>query len=401
MIKLINEIFMKRGYIMKKLLSLFLVFTLAVSVLIIPANAASEGSSDKTVNLTIGKTYTDTVTEYQYFYQTLSGTHTYNFTISSSCNAKIAVKTDKNVEWSIGKPASSGFYSYTSNIPKADIYYFKKGESYTIKVSGAGKYTLKVSKAAADKLKIKSKSGKTTSSAKTVPFTFSGTYDYAKEHLSVKSSNKKVATASYSLTGAKSGKITVTPKYYGKAVVSLKMKGSNTVKYTLYATDGHWYVAKGSKAKVPKPSGVSKLKWKSSKKKVATINKKSGKIKAKKGGRVTFSAKKGKVTYKLKTVVTDYIKLGKKTYKKLKETVNNPEKLKIYNVYKGYSKKINGVSKVPVLVIDYGSTNDNGAMVRNKIMAYYNDVYEPQYTNGWDIDNIIGRKTIKAKKIKK
>jgi hypothetical protein len=178
------------------------------------------------------------------------------------------------------------------------------------------------------------------------------------------------------------------------------MKGSNSIKYTFYGTSGYWFVAKGSKAKAPAPAGVSKPKWKSSKKKVATIKKKTGKIKAKKGGRVTFTAKKGKVSYKIKTVVTDYIKLGKKTYKELKNTVNNPDKLKIYNVYKGYSKQIDSKFKIPVVVVDYGSTNDNGAMVRNKVMAYYDDVYQAHFTNGWSIDNIISRKSIKPSKIK-
>jgi hypothetical protein len=56
--------------------------------------------------------------------------------------------------------------------------------------------------------------------------------------------------------------------------------------------------------------------------------------------------------------------------------------------------------KIPVVVIDYGSTNENGAMVRNKICAYYDDVYEPKYKGGWDTENIIGKKNLKIRKIK-
>lgn len=381
---------------MKKFLSIFLALTLALSIFIIPVTANAE---TKNFNLSLGKSYSGTIEESSssfFFYNT--NDHKYSFTMSSSCNAKISVNLKgKSMSWDIYK--TGGYYNRT--LSKASLYYLEKGESYYIQIKGAGDYTLKVSKAAADKLSIKTKSGKTTSSSKTVPFTFSGTYDYAKDHLSIKSSSKKVASASYQLVSEKSGKMTITPSFYGKTVVSLKMKGGNTVKYTLYVTQGHWYVAKGSKAKAPKPVGVKKPKWKSSNKKKATIKKKSGKIKAKKGGRVTFTAKKGKVSYRLKTVITDYIKLGKKAYKKIKENVNNPDKLKIYNVYKGYSKQINGVSKVPVVVVDYGSTNSNGAMMRNKIMAYFDDVYEIQFANGWSIDNIIGRKSMKAKSIKK
>ncbi len=384
---------------MKKYVSMFLALTLIIGILIIPVTA---NAADKSYNLQLGKTYKGTVddpmTLYGIVMQNYSNKYTFTMTESSNVAINITSKSTsqtwklQSTDYSVAFPSQS--------MPSSVGCYLPKGKTYTLTISGAGSYELKISKASADKLTMKETSGKLTAK-KNVPFTYTGTYDYAKANLSVSSSKPKVATASFSLTqGGNSGTLTINPSYIGKTVISLKMAGSNTVKYTVYATDGYWFVAKGSKAKAPKPVGVSKPKWKSSKKKVATIKKKTGKIKAKKGGRVTFTAKKGKISYKVHTVVTDYIKLAKETYKEIKSVVNNPDKLKIYNVYKGYSKQIDGTRKIPVIVIDYGSTNANGAMVRSKTMAYYDEVYQPHYTSGWSIDNIISRKTIKPSKIK-
>ena len=115
---------------------------------------------------------------------------------------------------------------------------------------------------------------------------------------------------------------------------------------------------------------------------------------------MNFTAKKGKVNFRITGVVTDYIVIGKRAYRQLKDIVNNPEKLKIYNVYSGYSKQIYSGQKVPVVMVDYGSTNENGAMIRHKIVAWYDDVYEVHYANNWSVDNIIGRRRIDPSKIK-
>lgn len=393
---------MKRSIVMKKFLSIILTLALAAGIMIIPVtvNAATES-----FNLELGKEYYGTIKEPTKMYGiTLeTNSHEYTFTVKKNTNVMVLVASEGGT---INLSLKSTDYSYstgTKTAPFSGIAYLTSDKTYKLTLTGSGKYGVKVAETDPDTVAIKTKSGKATSTAtKTVPFTFTGTYDYAKANLSVTSSQPKVAEATYKISyGTNTGELTISPKYIGKTVITLKMKGSNSVKYTLYATQGYWFVAKGSKAKAPKPAGVKKPKWKSSKKKVATINKKTGKITAKKGGRVTFTAKKGKVSYKIDTVVTDYIKLGKKTYKELKNTVNNPEKLKIYNVYKGYSKQIDTTRKIPVVVVDYGSTNANGAMVRNKIMAYYDEVYQAHFTNGWSIDNIIGRKNIKPSKIKK
>lgn len=384
---------------MKRTLSIFLTLTIIAGLFLVPVsvNAATES-----YNLNLGQTYSGTIAEATGMAAYFGGnSHEYTFSMDTSSNVTVQIVSENTSQsWSL-KSSDYSVNLGTQGMPMNAICYLPKGKTYTLTISGAGKYAFVVSKAAGDKLSMKSKSCKVTSpKTKTVPFTFTGTVDYAKENLSVKSSKPKVATATFSIGSGNSGTLTINPKYIGKTVITLKMAGGNSVKYTVYATYGYWFVAKGSKAKAPAPAGVSKPKWKSSKKKIATINKKTGKIKAKKGGRVTFTAKKGKISYKVSTVVTDYIKLGKKTYKEIKSVVNNPEKLKIYNVYKGYSKQIDRSRKIPVVVVDYGSTNANGAMVRNKIMAYYDEVYEAHFTSGWSIDNIISRKSISPSKIK-
>ena len=383
---------------MKKFVSLVLTFAFVLGIVCIPVTA---NAAVKNFNLELEKTYTKTVDKSTYMYGILieSHSHVYTFTMSKSSNVGISVVSQGDSQnWQLKSTDSSVRFA-TQSTPSNVSCYLPKNKTYTLTVSGAGKYSLKISALAPNKITSKGKTLKLTAK-KTVSFNFSGTTDYARDNISLSNSKKKVATASVSVSGNK-GTLTINPLYIGKTTITVKMGGSNSIKYTVHGVRGYWFVAKGSKAKAPKPAGVKKPKWKSSKKKVATINKKSGKIKAKKGGRVTFTAKKGKVSYKVKTVVTDYIKLGKKAYKKIKSEVNNPDKLKIYNVYKGYSKQIDRNFKIPVVVIDFGSTNENGAMVRSKVMAFYDDVYEPHYTNGWSIDNIIGRKSIKPSKIKK
>ena len=385
---------------MKRITSIVLSLAIVVGLFLVPVTAHAE---NKTFQLKIGETYTGEVDEgiSMYGISMTSYTDTYTFTMNESANIGFMVAKDDNASISWRVRSSDYDISYSSqSAPSTGIYYLPKGKTYSLILSGNGKYGVRTQKLEGDKLKLNSKSGKLAEAKKTVGFTFTGTSGYAKDNLSVKSSKTKVATVEYQITGENSGTFTITPKNVGKTTITLKMKGGNTVKYTANVTKGYWFVVKGSKAKAPKPTGVKSPTWKSSKKKVLTVNKKTGKVKAKKGGRTVLTAKKGKTSYDINTVVTDYIKLGKKAYKQIKNTVNNPEKLKIYNVYRGYSKLIYDGVKVPVIHVDYGSTNENGAMVRSKINAYYDDVYEIHYTSGWNIDTIIGKKKIKASKIK-
>lgn len=381
---------------MKKLVSLLLAVMMVVSIFAIVPLSVDAASTN--FSLALNKKYSGTLETTSLYGVVMSRDyHYYNFTMSKSCNVKVSFSTKADVSWSL---RSSDYSDNTGTQTKSKLVYLTKGKSYTITVSGSGKYAIKVTKAAANKLKLKNKSGKLGTSNKTVKFSFSGTGDYAIDNLKVTSGNKKIATVTHRITSSKSGTFTITPKKMGKVVITLKMKGGNKLKYTAYVTKTYWFVAKGCKSKAPAPAGVKKPTWKSANKKVATINKKTGKINAKKGGRVNFTAKKGKISYKVITVVTDYKVLGKKTYKKIKSVVNNPEKLKIYNVYRGYSKLVYTGKKVPIIMVDYGSTNDYGAMTRKKMVAWYDDVHEIKYATSWDEDNIIGKKSMSPSSIK-
>ncbi|MCR5737952.1 MAG: Ig-like domain-containing protein [Eubacterium sp.] len=215
----------------------------------------------------------------------------------------------------------------------------------------------------------------------------------------MKNSNNNVAECSYTLNRDGTGYITLDPKKIGKTVVSIGLVGGTIAKYTGNVKSMYVFVAKGQSLKLPKPSGVKKIKWSSKKKKVATVNKK-GKVKGKKDGRGKVFAKAGKVKYTYNIVVTDFIKLGKKTYKELKENVRNPEKLKIYNVYSGFDKNIAQGLTIPVVFVDFGYTNSYGAMERGKWIAYYDDVHELKYFYVNSYADLMKRKTIKPAKIK-
>ena len=381
---------------MKKITAIILSIAL-VATGFIGISAQQVKADKKTINLTLGKQYKEK------FASTIpnDNLHTYTFKTSKNMNALVSISCNKNsCAWGI--VADNTVYQNATYGPSNTLLYLPKGKTYSLLIMGLGNYSLKVSDAGADKVKFSKKSGKFADvSNVTVPFTYSGTYDYAKSNLSIKNSVSKTATANLTLNSNKTGTVTLIPKYYGKTVISLVMAGGNTSKYTFYCTRGYWYIAKGSKAKAPKPCGVKKPKWSSSKKKKITIKKKTGKIKAKKGGRVTLTAKKGKIKYRLKVVVTDYKKLAKRAYKEIKDSVNNPDKLKVYSAYKGYYKIVSDAPKVPVVYFDFGSTNYYGAMMRTKLVAYYDEVMNIKSFRVDNANNVIKKKVIKKKVYKK
>ncbi|MBP5772949.1 MAG: hypothetical protein J6W35_02655 [Eubacterium sp.] len=370
---------------MKRIIALVLSLALTISGLyLVPVKAA-----DKT--LTLGTKYSGKLSSY--------GSDTYTFTMTSSSNVQVLVGSDNEQLWTLRSTDYSVSFS-TQTAPSNVGCYLPKGKTYELTIKYSGNYTLQVNKISGDKITSKGKKVVIKSAdSKSIGFTFSGIADYARDNLKIKSSVPKVATAAFSVNGNNSGTVTIYPKYIGKTIISLSMVGGNTIKYTVHCTNGHWYVAKGSKAKAPKPKGVKKIKWSSSKKKRIKIKKKSGRIKAKKGGRCTLIAKAGGFKYKIRVYVTDFKKLAKRTYREIKDVVNNPDKLKLYNIYKGYYK-MNG-HKVPVVYFDYASTNSYGAYVRNKIMAAYDDVGTWRCWYVSNANNIIKKKRIKAKTVKK
>lgn len=350
---------------MKKIIALLLAIALTISGL---SYTASTVKADSTFSLKLGEIYSNTIPNSY-------TSHIYEFDMTSKSNVQIIVTSDNTSTKSWRLISTDYSVTFPTQTTQSNVQaYLPGGKKYRLTITGKGAYALKIVKTAADKISLKKYSGKYSGSGQRyVWFTFTGTSDYAKANLKLKNSIPKVASASFSITGANSGKLYVNPKYCGKTVISLMMSGSNTVKFTLYSIKGYWYIAKGTKTKAIKPIGVKKVKWKSTKKKRITIKKKSGKIKAKKGGKCTLIAKSGGIKYKLKVYVTDYKKLAKKTYKEIKDSANNPRKVKIYNVYRGYYKLGTNLGSVPVIYFDFGSPNIFGATERTKIVSYYDE----------------------------
>ena len=116
-----------------------------------------------------------------------------------------------------------------------------------------------------------------------------------------KSSNKKVATVNSKgvITGKKAGKAVITVKvgkYTKKLTVKVKKPSFKLVKSSAK-------LKKGKKTTIKvKAAPVSKVTYKTSNKKVATVNSK-GVVTAKKKGKVTITVKSGKKTVKIKVTV--------------------------------------------------------------------------------------------------
>ena len=381
---------------MKKITALLLSVAL-VATGFMGISIKSVKAETKEFNLAFGKQYTakfvDSSQSENY--------HGYKFNLGSNTNIRVQVTSKSgSVRWGIAtKDKAYKAYTYA---PSDEVVYLTRASGYYILLNGTGEYTLKVTNIGASKVKFPKKSGKFKDAySVTIPFSYTGTYEYANSHLKMKNSKPKMAAASMSVYSNNTGSVIVYPKRYGKTVISLVMAGGNTAKYTFHVTRGYWYIAKGYKKKAPKPVGVKKPKWSSSKKKRLTIKKKTGKVKAKKGGRVTITAKKGKVKYRLRTVITDYKKLARRTYKEIRDAVNNPSKLKVYHCYKGLYRIRSGAQRVPVVYFDFGSTNYYGAMVRTKLIAFYDDTMNVQSIRVSNDNNVYKKKVIKKKVYKK
>ena len=381
---------------MKKIISIVLSIVL-VATSYIGLNVKSVKAETKEFNLAFGK---QTSGKFEGTLQN-NNFHGYKFNISSNTNIRVVISSKTgSLRWGIANK-DKAYQGYTYQ-PSDETIYLPKGNDYYLLINGTGEYTFKVTNVGMSKVSFSKKSGKFADAySVSIPFKYTGSYKYANSNLKMKNSKPKCATASMSINSNNTGKITVYPRKYGKTVIKLTMTGGNTAKYTFHCVRGYWYIAKGSKAKAPKPIGVKKPKWSSSKKKRVSIKKKSGKVKAKKGGTVTLTAKKGKVKYRLKTVVTDFNKLAKKSYKEIKDVVNNPSKLKVYHCYRGYYKVRSDAQRIPVVYFDYGSTNYYGAMVRNKFVAFYDETMVIRTITVSNANNVYKKKAIKKKVYKK
>lgn len=382
----------------RKITALLLAITLTVAGLTI---APKEAKADVTKNYTLGKTMSGTATA-TYLYGVLmnSSTDTYSFTLNQPMDLTISftAKTD-SLRCVLDGPSIYKSNSVSSGSTGTFTYYAAAG-AYSFRVSGGNsKYSFKIDNTNNYAVKFDKTSGNVDGAVKKeVGFTYSCSYDYAKENISFKNSKSKVADASYKLNTDGTGTVTFDPRKIGKTKATISLAGGNSTSYTATVKSMVVFVAKGAGKKLTKPIGIKKPKWSSKKKSIVTVKK--GKIKAKKGGRTTVVAKKGKISFKYKVVVTDYIKLGKQAYREIKENVRNPEKFKVYTVYRGYDKNIISGVKIPVIFIDFGYTNSNGAMERGKMIVYYDDVHEMKsfWVNSYA--DVMKKKTIPVSKIK-
>lgn len=382
----------------KKVLAILLTVTLtATGFAIVPKNT----NADVTKNYTLGKTVTGTAdATYLYGILMTSTTDTYSFTLSKDMDLTIEF-TPKDDDLRYYLDGDDVYESHTIGAgEKSTLKCFAKAGAYTFKVSGGkSKYTFTISESTNYTVKFNQTSGSLDGAIKkTVGFTYKCSYDYAKNNIKFSNSKSKVANATYSLNNDGTGTVTFDPKKIGRTKVTLSLVGGNQTTYTATVKSMVVFIAKGGKMKLTKPIGIKKPKWKSKKKSVVTVKK--GKIKAKKGGRTTVIAKKKKSVFRYRVVVTDYYKLGKQAYREIKENVRNPEKFKVYTVYRGYDKNIVSGVKIPVIFIDFGYPNSYGALERGKCIAYYDDVHEMKSFWVDSYADVMKKKKVSVKKIK-
>ena len=322
------------------------------------------------------------------------------------------VNSSGSYVWS-GSVAKPGAKATGSKLYLAPGTYQLRLSSYDVYVYGTGyvyhneKVAFKISKLS-HKMTLSKKSGKFTvgstasmpaGTSKTVAcLKYTGSYDYANKNIKIaKNSKPKVASASVSVNSGGKASLVITPKNLGKTVISVKMAGGNTVKYTVYATTKTIYVAKGNSAKIGKPIGIATAKYKSNKSRVAKVkNKKTGKISAKKQGKAKVSTKYKGVKYTCNVVVTDFKKLAKVARTEIRENVPDPSKVRINKAYRGLSNKTIVGGTVPVVWVDYTYPNENGGSSRDRALFVYTNTFSVAEYHGMAVSTITSQK----KKIK-
>lgn len=130
-------------------------------------------------------------------------------------------------------------------------------------------------------------------------------------------------------------------------------------------------VGQKKQIKVKNVSRFRKIKWSSSKKKIANVNSK-GKITAKRAGKTTITAKIGKKSYKLNVIVRNLIKVKKNgagDYKSINEAISNANENDIIKVYPG---TYNEVVIIPDMNISLVGTDKEKCIIKNTTGLYKN-----------------------------
>ncbi len=122
---------------------------------------------------------------------------------------------------------------------------------------------------------------------------------------------------------------------FGKTTITYK-HGGKTAKCKVTVNKDYYQMGKGQSASfkswMKKVKGYKKAKWSSTNSGKVSVNRRTGKIKARKGGQVTIKAKIKGTVYKIKVYSYDKKTLKKKTKAALKDALYVPSSLKIQTV---------------------------------------------------------------------
>ena len=333
-------------------------------------------------------------------------------TLSSLDLYAVLVNSGGTTVWS-GQMSKPGAKTSGSKVYLASGKYTLKFYCYPFYGNVNGQYipsgahteraTFKISKVAQKLTRTKASGKFTVGSTPNMPagtsstvtcFKYSGSYSYANKNVKIiKNTKPKVASVKVSVNSGGKGALVVTPNKLGKTVVSIKLAGGNTIKYTVYVNKKTIYVAKGTSTKVGAPIGVGKVKYKSSKSTVARVTAKStGKFTAKKQGKAKVYAKKKGVTYTYVVVVTDYKKLAKIARKEILDSVPDPSKVRFIKAYQGMCNKSSVGGSFPCIWVDYTYSNESGGSSRDKILYAYTDTFNVVAFHGVPDSNVTSKK---------
>ncbi|MDO4532156.1 MAG: hypothetical protein Q4C36_00375 [Coriobacteriia bacterium] len=356
----------------------------------------------------------------------------YTFSVPSTgadVNISLSMLTGEN-EADLYNQYNLTVYAYLNNSSGSNVWYgtvskpgakasasklFLPQGTYTLRLSSDNvfvvnqwvyhneKLSFKVSKVTQKLTRTKSKGKFTVGSTPNMPagtsksvtcFKYSGSYSYASKNVKISKNTKpKVASAQLSLNSGGAGTLVITPKKLGKTVVSIKLAGGNTIKYTVYVNKKTIYVAKGTSTKVGAPVAVGKVKYKSSKSSVARVTAAStGKFTAKKQGKAKVYAKKSGVTYTYVVVVTDYNKLAKIARKEILDGVPDPSKVRFIKAYQGMCNKSAVGGSFPCIWVDYTYSNESGGSSRDKVLYAYTDTFNVVAYHGVPDSNVTSKK---------
>lgn len=352
---------------LKKVLSVFLAFVIIASIGTFSVTSVQAGETLSSFNGTFGKS---------------NRSDYYNFTVPRNVTAKIDIYSDVSFEVTIRNNTT---YNYV--LKQSDIQALSKTLTLT-----EGEYELYIySRADYKDENVYSYSG--TVEDVTV---YSDSLTYSKSTLTASVDDSFYLTPSFNPAGSTQKKVSykssnnkvatvdqegfVTALALGKTVIIATLDNGKTAKCTLYVNSDVLYVFKGSSRGTPKVNN-KKVKWKSNKKSLATVN--SNKVKGVKQGITKLTVKVSKKTYTCRIVVVDYKKLYKEGVNLYKDNLKDPDSLRIYHIYKGYDF----LTGRACIMLDCGAKNSYGGMIRSHCYIYENYYHGYTFASYKDYDD--------------